>query len=99
MKTIIAAGVATFFAVAASAVPAQAGGGITFGFGGQGHGHNGHGPNGGIYLGFTPTVVAPGHGSWRKHVRWCYRNHANYDPGTNTFWTVHGPRYCDSPFM
>jgi hypothetical protein len=99
MKTIIAAGVATFFAVAASAVPAQAGGGITFGFGG-GHGHHGHhGGHGGIYLGFAPTG---GHGPnyyWKKHVKWCFNHHANYNPDSNTYWTHKGPRYCDSPFM
>ena len=43
-------------------------------------------------------LQAPGNGAWRKHVRWCSSQHADCDPDTNTFWTVHGRRYCDSPF-
>lgn len=92
--TTAAAALFATVAVAATTVPANAGGSFGFSIGG-GHGfHDHHG--GGVYFGFND---GPSHGSWRRHVRWCFNHYASYNPNTNRYFNGHRWKVCNSPFI
>ena len=108
MSKILSAAAATLFAavsIAASSVPASAGGGFSIGFGGYGpYGGPWYGgPHGGVYVDVGPgygSGYGPGYGnSWHKHVKWCMNHYQTYNPHTNLFKTKWGPKECNSPYF
>jgi len=98
MKKILITGFATLMtaAVAASTVPAQAGGHHN----NHGHHHN-HG-NHNRHFGFYDSWDSSRY-SYRdtrfRHIDWCQRHHRRYDPRTNTFFSQGRWFVCDSPFI
>ena len=101
MNKILCAAAATLIAastIAASAAPASAGGSVSFGFGGWGSGPS----HGGVYVELGPHYgggpVYAGN-PYKKHVKWCFAHHDNYNPNTNYYKTKWGWKECDSPFL
>ena len=100
-KLIVAASAALFttLAVAASSVPASAGGGVTFGFSGGHHDHGWSGHRGGsVTFGFD-SGRRDHRRAWQRHVNWCFDHYASYDPDSNRFFNGHRWRQCRSPFI
>ena len=103
MNKFLTRGAAALFAlasIAASTVPASAGGGFSFGFGSGGYGPWDpwyDGPHGGIYVDVGPSYD----NSWKKHVKWCLKHHGHqdYDPGSNLYETKSGYKECNSPYF
>ena len=99
MNKLLTRAAAALFAlatIAASAVPASAGGGFSFGFGSYGPWDPWYdGPHGGIYVDVGPSYD----NSWKKHVKYCLKHHPSYDPDTNLYETKSGYKECDSPWF
>lgn len=102
MKKVLVAGSAALFAavsLAASAVPAAAGGSFSFGFGGYGpYDPWSYGHHGGIYVDVGPGPVY-GKSKWQKHVNWCFNHYKTYDPDSNHYMSKWGPKECNSPYF
>ncbi len=84
-------------AIAATTVPASAGGSFNFNIGVGGWGP-GWGPGyGGIYVGSPYPVY---NDNWEAHVDWCYDHKGpSYNPNTNKYINMAGKkRTCHSPF-
>jgi hypothetical protein len=102
MKTILATSAAALFAVFSVVAPANAGGGVTFSFGGGPYGGFYGGPygnpHGGVYLDVGPNYNPGYNNSWKKHVQFCFKHHKNYNPNTNLYKTKWGYMECESPW-
>ena len=101
MKRFLGQVSAALLAIAALSTftaPAMAGGGFSIGIG-SGHGGSVFDDRryGGITFGFDTRRSH--RTSWRRHIEWCFDNHANYDPESNRYFNGHRWRHCRSPFL